>query len=159
VARPSNRRTRGGVTGHPAPRLSYVLGRAEFALRRRLGEALSPLGLTLPQYTALSVLRRRDGLSNAQLARRALITPQSMITITTGLERKGLITRVPDPAHGRILRTLLTSAGDRLLVAADAAVDAIEADMLQELSSADRGRLLDDLKSCVRMLGAGFVDI
>ena len=35
-----------------------------------------PIALT--GYTALSVLRAQDGLSNAQLARRSLVTPQSM---------------------------------------------------------------------------------
>ena len=54
------------------PRLSYVIGRLDRVLRRRLGAALEPAGLTLPAYTALSVLRDRDGLSNAQLARRSL---------------------------------------------------------------------------------------
>jgi DNA-binding MarR family transcriptional regulator len=136
-----------------------VLGRADFALRRRLGEVLSPLGLTLPQYTALSVLRRRDGLSNAQLARRTLIAPQSMMTVIAALQEKGLITRVPDPAHGRILRTLLTAGGSRRLEAAEEAVDAVESEMLQGLSATDGERLLDDLKSCVRMLGAGLTDI
>lgn len=147
MATGSNRRTRGGVAADPTPRLSDVLGRADFALRRRLAEGLSTLGLTLPQFTALSVLRRRDGLSNAQLARRTLITPQSMIIVTAALEREGLITRVPDPAHGRVLRTLLTDSGSRLLDAADQTVEAIEADMLQELSAADRKRLLDDLRA------------
>ena len=39
--------------------------------------------LTLPQYTALSILRRSTGLSNAQLARRTYVTPQAMIEVTT----------------------------------------------------------------------------
>jgi len=59
------------------PRLSYAIARLDRVLRRRLTAAVEPTGLTLPAYTALSVLRAQDGLSNAQLARRSLVTPQS----------------------------------------------------------------------------------
>ena len=51
------------------PRLSYLIGRLDRVLRRRLAAAVEPAGLTLPAYVALSVLRAQDGLSNAQLAR------------------------------------------------------------------------------------------
>src|SRR5438067_9226765 len=60
------------------PRLSYLIGRLERLVRRRLATALEPAGLTLPAYTTLSVLKAQNGLSNAQLARRSLVTPQSM---------------------------------------------------------------------------------
>ena len=43
------------------PRLSYVIGRLDRVLRRRLSAAIEPIGLTLPAYTALSVLRVRMG--------------------------------------------------------------------------------------------------
>ena len=65
------------------PRLSYVIGRVERVLRRRITAAVEPSGLTLPAYTALSVLRVQDGLSNAQLARHSFVTPQSMSEVLT----------------------------------------------------------------------------
>jgi DNA-binding MarR family transcriptional regulator len=137
------------------PSLSYVVGRLHQALRRNLGEGLASLGITLPQYTALSVLKRRGALSNAQLARRVMITPQSTIKVISALERKQLITRVPDPDHGRIRRTLLTPTGQDVLEACDRVAAQIEAKMLDELPERERARLLAGLRSCVRMLGAG----
>ncbi|HEY2600632.1 MAG TPA: MarR family transcriptional regulator [Thermoleophilaceae bacterium] len=138
------------------PSVSYVLGRLDLALRRYLAEGLASVGVTLPQYTALSVLRDRGALSNAQLARRVLITPQSTIKVIAALEKKGLITRVPDPDHGRILRTLLTPNGQDVLDACDRVAAQVEAKMLEELSPEERDALHTSLKSCVRMLGAGF---
>jgi len=138
------------------PGLSYVIGRLELALRRSLAEGLSSVGVTLPQYTALSVLRRRGALSNAQLARRVMITPQSTIKVIAALERKDLITRVPDPDHGRILRTLLTPLGQEVLAACDRVAAQVEARMLEGLSSEEREALAKALKSSVRNLGAGF---
>jgi DNA-binding MarR family transcriptional regulator len=144
----------GTVPGHD-PRLSYVIGRLDRAVRRELQDRLHPFGLSVPEYTALSVLRTRPGLSNAQLARRALITPQSMSEITVALERKGLVARDPDPAHNRILRAHLTRKGERLLDDCEARVDDMEREMLDGLSPTQRRQLLAGMRHCVRHLGAG----
>ena len=93
------------------PRLSYVIGRLDRILRRRLSAAVEPFGLSLPAYTALSVLRVHDGLSNAQLARRSLVTPQSMLEALTQLVDQAYVRRKDDPDHGRIIRIYLTAAG------------------------------------------------
>ena len=123
------------------PRLSYVIGRLDRVLRRALREALAPHGLTVPEYTTLSVIAARGGLSNAQLARRSLITPQSMNEVLMALERHGYVRRSADPAHGRVMRTELTRAGARALAACDRAVDELERRMLGDLD----GKAADDL--------------
>src|SRR5439155_21814414 len=97
----------GGSVAAVSVRLSYVVGRLDRVLRRRLGEALAPHGLTVADYTALSVLRSRSGLSNAQLARRTLITPQSMNEVLGRLVERGYVDRSQDTDHGRIIRAEL----------------------------------------------------
>ena len=72
------------------------------------------------------------------------------------LEKKGLISRVPDPDHGRILRTLLTPSGQDVLEACDRVAQQVEAKMLEDLRPEERVALHAGLKSCVRNLGAGF---
>ena len=47
------------------------------------------MALSLNQYTTLSVLDQRGGLSNAQLARRSLVSPQSMNEVLLALEQRG----------------------------------------------------------------------
>lgn len=140
------------------PRVSYLVGRLDRALRRRLDEVLEPRGLSVRQYTTLSVLRARSGLSNAQLARRSLMTPQSMSEVLVALEARGLVRRVPDESHGRVMRTELTRAGSALLESCDRAVDGLEEQMLAELPATERSGLLDALRSCARGLGAGIHD-
>jgi DNA-binding MarR family transcriptional regulator len=138
------------------PRLSYVVGRLDRAVRQRLDEVVRRHGVSIPQYTALSVLRSRGGLSNAQLARRSLMTPQSMSEVLAALVEKGLVVRTASPDHGRIKRTELTEAGRSVLDACDVDVDEIEQLMLSELDFDQRDRLVVALKSCLRQLGAGF---
>ena len=155
------------MTGPGAPdapatapvRLSYVIARLDRAVRRGIEDALEPVGLTVPQFTALSVLARRAGLSNAQLARRAYITPQSMNEVVLELERKGLLEREPDPAHRRILRATVTRKGRRVLDRCEAAVAEMEERMLEALDDEGRERIIHYLAACVHALGAGLPDL
>ena len=139
-------------------RVSYVIARLDRALRRQIADMVAPHGLTATQYTALSVLRAGKGLSNAQLARRSYVTPQSMIEMLGTLESKGLIQRSPAPDHGRILRTELTTKGRRLLSRCDEELDRIETDMTSELTPDELAAFEHMLRSCVHMLHAGLTD-
>lgn len=134
--------------------LSSVVARLDRAVRRGIEEAIAPHGLSVPQFTVLSALARRSGLSNAQLARRASITPQSMHEVVLGLERDGLLRRSPDPAHRRILRAALTAEGRRRLTRCERAVEAMEERMLGALPAGTGDRLLHDLTACVQALEA-----
>jgi DNA-binding MarR family transcriptional regulator len=118
------------VTELAGPRLTYLVKRLEMAERARMEEVLQAHGVTLHQYTALSLLERRDGLSSAQLARRHFVTPQAMNQLVATLERDGLIRSEPDTANRRILRTSLTDDGRATLAACHAAVDDLERLML-----------------------------
>jgi len=134
------------------PRLGYLIGRLERVLRRRLTAAIEPDGLTLPAYTALSVLRAQDGLSNAQLARRSLVTPQSMSEVLALLVELRYVRRRAEPGHGRVLRTELTAAGRRALERCDRAVDAVERELLSDLDADEAADLRDALLRCSRAL-------
>jgi DNA-binding MarR family transcriptional regulator len=146
-------------TGAPrtvSPRLSYVIGRLDRALRREIGALVAPFGLTVPKYTALSILRDRPGLSNAQMARRSYVTPQSMNEVLASLEQDGLIVREPAANHGRVLEVALSDRGHEVLAACDRAVTHMENAMLADLDDAERRQLLEALVNCVYRLGAGF---
>lgn len=123
------------------PRLSYMVARLDRLLRSELSEALAEFGLSVPQYTVLSVLRRRSGLSNAQLARRAYVTPQAMHQILTSLEEAGLVERKTSADHGQVRLAGLTPTGRRLLEECAPTVDTVEAKVFANLSESDRKKL------------------
>jgi DNA-binding MarR family transcriptional regulator len=137
------------------PRISYVVARLERAIRRAINERVGAHGLTVLQYTTLSILGYRGELSNAQLARRAYMSPQAMSEVIEALEGKGLIERAPRPGHRRVLPAVLTAKGRKVLRACDAAVDELESEMLRGLGRRDRASLRAGLVSAVRALGAG----
>jgi DNA-binding MarR family transcriptional regulator len=120
------------------PSLIYIVGRLNQGMSRELRTLLREWDLSVQEYTSLSVLDLRPGLSNAQLARRALVSPQSMIEILTKLESRGLVERVVDPDHGRVIRNHLSDDGRRALAVAAPGVEALQDRIFGELSDAQR---------------------
>lgn len=95
--------------------LGYLLRQAHAASRLSMERALGQLGVTSPQFVVLTMLKAYPGLSGADLARVALLTPQTVSVIIRNLERDGAIRKTPHPVHGRVLQWTLTSHGTRLL--------------------------------------------
>ncbi|MDO4887864.1 MAG: MarR family transcriptional regulator [Actinomycetaceae bacterium] len=110
-------------------RLGYSIKRVEQRLMAAKAKALREFGLTVPQYVALMALREIPDQSAAQLARVALVSPQTVATIVGNLEAKGLISRRGSPQHARVVVCSLTPAGQELVARADAVVGVIEDDV------------------------------
>lgn len=95
--------------------LGYLLRQAQAAARLSMERALAELGVTAPQFVVLTMLKAYPGLSGADLARVALLTPQTVGVIIRNLERAGAIGKTPHPVHGRVLMWTLTPSGAALL--------------------------------------------
>ena len=127
------------------PRTTYLVGRLDRIVRRGLESVLARHSITVQQYTALSVLAARPGLSNAQLARRSLMTPQGMNQALAALSDAGLVRRVPQPDNRRILSIELTARGKAVVKRCDVVVDGFERQLLSRLSARQREELYDTL--------------
>jgi DNA-binding MarR family transcriptional regulator len=142
-------------SGQRGQRLTYLVKRLEMAERARMEEVLRPLGVTLHQYTALSILQRREGLSSAQLARRHFVTAQAMHQLVATMERDRLIERRVGEGNRRILRAWLTGHGAEVLAACHQAVDEVEDRMLSSLTPAEAIRFGRALERCLDALTDG----
>jgi DNA-binding MarR family transcriptional regulator len=121
--------TLGHMPGRRAPRTSYLIKRAQYAVYVQLEERLKAFDLTAAQYAVFSIVGHRDGLSSAQLARRFAVTPQTMIKLIALLENKGLIRRSVDSDNRRALKVAVTAAGKRMLAKCEAEIDRMESDV------------------------------
>lgn len=110
--------------------LSYLLRQAGAASRLSLERSLADIGVTPPQFVALTMLKAYPGISGADLARLTFLTPQTIGVIVGNLEKAGAITRQKHPTHGRALRWVLTPAGEKRLTAARSRAHALEAKMV-----------------------------
>ena len=122
-----------GQAGH----LGYLLRQAANGQRRRMDQALAAVGLTHPQFLVLTMVRAYPGCSNADIARLTMLTPQTVHAMITVLLHKGLISRQPNPVHGRILNIELTNAGRELLGRGRARALAVESDLQGALKDAE----------------------
>jgi DNA-binding MarR family transcriptional regulator len=129
----------------PRPSLLYAVKQVELIVRAHLDDLLRESAVTALQYTALTVLARRDGLTSAELARNSFVTPQAMADLVTALERNGLIVRRRNPENRRQLLISLTPAGHALLAQFDVPVTGLETRMLEGFDEAERERFRDYL--------------
>lgn len=140
------------------PRVLYVMKQVELATRARLEEIAKPFGVTALQYTALTVLDRQAApISSAELARLSFVTAQTMADMVAALERRGLVARAPDPAHGRRLLITLTDQGEALLRAVEPGVAELEETLLDGFSVSERAgfsRILDRARRNLAAAGA-----
>lgn len=133
-------------------RITYLVKWVEFRLRCRMDSALERHALTTPEYTALSVLQLRSGLSSAQLARRTLVNRQAANHIVASLEGRRLIRRSPDPEHEHVPQFWITERGMELLLACSRAADDVESNLLAELTADEVVQLRGLLGKCLSAL-------
>jgi DNA-binding MarR family transcriptional regulator len=133
-------------------RVGYLIKRAQTVLHDAMADVLGSHDLTVTQFAVLTALDEEPGLSNADLARRAFVTPQSMHAVLQELERLQFVMRRPHPQHQRVLQAELTEAGRRTLKSANYSVNAVEEQMLRKHSDPERSRLSSALSSCIDSL-------
>jgi DNA-binding MarR family transcriptional regulator len=122
-----------GEKGH----IGYLLRQAHAAHRIRMEHALADTGMTLPQFSVLTMLAAYPGASGAALARLSLLTPQTMSVIVANLEKAGLVSRRAHPEHGRIRIIEITDAGHALLKRCKAAVASAEKALMTGLDASE----------------------
>ncbi|MBL1067820.1 MarR family winged helix-turn-helix transcriptional regulator [Streptomyces sp. 7-21] len=126
-------------------RLGHLIKKVEHELTSAKHMALRPLQVNVPQYNVLRALSQESGLSGAALARRCMVTPQTMSSVLSTLEGRGLVERKPHPVHGHVVEVHLTPEGRSLLTRADEVVEAIEARLAAAFSPEETETLLSYL--------------
>jgi DNA-binding MarR family transcriptional regulator len=136
-----------------APRTLYLLTQTSQGLRAQLEKALCSLEITGLQYTVLSIVAARGGLSSSDLSRWFFVTPQTMNEIVIGLHRRGMLERKNDAKNRRTLRMTLSPAGRKLLANCHSVADLIEADAFAALAPQQLRQLRRVLSSLLMRLG------
>src|SRR5215470_16214148 len=117
--------------------LGYLLRQASVALRSRMERELSEEDVTPPQFAVLTMVGAYPGLSNADLARLSLLTPQTVSVIVSNLKRSGRLASHPHAVHGRIQQLEITKAGQDILTRCRPHIQRIEKRLAAGLSAND----------------------
>lgn len=130
--------------------------RAQQILMSRLNEVLEPFELTFPRYEALMLLHfsRRGALPLGKIGERLQVHRTSVTNTVDGLERSGLVRRVPHESDRRAVLAEILPAGREVADAATAALNGAEFGT-EPLAEQD----LRDLFESLRVLRAGAGDL
>ena len=104
----------------------------------RLGRSLANTGLRWTEFAVLHHLEAQGPVSQRELALALRIQPSNIVGLLDDLERRGLLTRTPDPRDRRRHRVQLTPGGLRAVTLAREATQRAEADVLAPLTPAER---------------------
>ncbi|MGI9020208.1 MAG: MarR family winged helix-turn-helix transcriptional regulator [Solirubrobacterales bacterium] len=99
------------------------------------------MGLRPADFAVLHNLAESEGATQLLLARALRIHPSNLVALLDGLEAGGWLERTRDPADRRRHVVALTPAGAKLLVAARAAAEAAERELLEPLKASERVQL------------------
>ncbi|MEU0564854.1 MarR family transcriptional regulator [Nonomuraea sp. NPDC005983] len=128
--------------------LSEDLRIAVGRLARRIRQLYTNASNDELSFTELAVLSRldRDGPhTSAQLAALEKVTAQAVGTVLGGLDRRGLVSREPDPADGRRVITAISDPGKAALNNRERVItERLEA-AVSTLTPEERARLADAL--------------
>jgi DNA-binding MarR family transcriptional regulator len=101
-----------------------LLWQLDHALQQRSKRMQAALGITGPQRLVIRIVGRFPGLPAGQLARILHLHPSTLTGILARLERRGLITRRPDPRDRRRTLLGLSAKGMRLDVESEGTIEA-----------------------------------
>ena len=125
-----------------------------FNFREQVDAALEEagIGLNFAESSALSLLNLRPGSNGAELARRAMVSPQAMNAVLARLADRKLVERRAHPESLRADAWHVTAKGTRLLERAREAFGRVMSRMLAPLQPADVSRLTRYLRACAGAL-------
>lgn len=147
--------TKNAELQHPPHVLGLLLKSLQHTLRQTFDQALRKQGveLSFAQFSALFNLHCDPGVAGAQLARRAMVSAQTMNSALRALELDGYIERRPHPLTRRADSWSLTDAGLEELERARRVGSAIFARMLGGFEAAELAAFEDYLRRCITALG------
>lgn len=136
---------------NPEGHVGYVLKSLMHALRQATESALreAGFGLSMAHLVTLAAIHTEPGLPGAQIAKRLLVTAQSMNAILKALESAGLARWQPNPNNQRAQSWFITPAGERMLYGSGAACEPVFEQMQVQLDTEERAQLINLLQRCV----------
>ena len=102
------------MTLAPADMLCFALYSTAHAVQSAYAPLLEPLGLTYPQYLALSALAARDGQSVSEIGTQLRLESNTLTPLLKRMETAGWLTRRRDAQDERQVRLTLTPEGRAL---------------------------------------------
>jgi DNA-binding MarR family transcriptional regulator len=140
-----------GMTEIDGPDLCYSLATRRGAryLARLYDRRLAPAGITISQFSILSLLERHPGVSVAELARQMVMERTTLVRALRPLQAAGLVQS--EPGSGRALKLFASASGLRKVAEALPAWEAAQAEFETAFGHDRAARLRGDILELTRV--------
>lgn len=137
-------------------RVTWLVKLAEREVGKELDRELRHTGLTKSQFGVLQALIHLERASSAALARTVFVTPQAMVGIIAGLEKKGLIRRRSSKVSARAIDATVTAQGKATYTEGERMVRKVDDLLAMEFTAEELDQYADFLeRTIVAMRRAG----
>ena len=128
--------------GEKDRQLMFSLINTGHAVEQRLEEALTPVGLSLAKFGALThLVEAGEPLSLSECATKMTCVRSNITQLVDRLEADGLVRRVEDPKDRRAVRAAVTPLGAKRQAAGAKEVARVQAELAKILKGMDHGAL------------------
>ena len=127
--------------------IGFLIGDVSRLMRRRFDERARLIGVTRPQWRALTMLSRNEGINQGGLAELIEVEPITLCRMIDRLEEAGHVERRRDPADRRAWNIYLTERSRPLLDQLRAIADTLFTEALHGFDEQARATLIRSLES------------
>lgn len=106
--------------------LGFLLRKSAHLYRLKMEKVLLNYAITPPQFTILKIILTYPGFTNAEIARFASLTPQTVNLMIAKLEKAGILLKKLHPTNRKIQLIEITAAGQQLMEQCSEAIDQLE---------------------------------
>jgi DNA-binding MarR family transcriptional regulator len=125
--------------------IGFLISDVSRLMRRRFDERARAIGVTRPQWRALTALSRHEGINQGQLADLLEVEPITLCRMVDRLEDAGHVERRRDPGDRRAWKIFLTDRSRPLLEQLGRIADDLFGTALAGVAAEDRKRLTETL--------------
>lgn len=122
--------------------VGYNARRAALAVISIFLVRMEEFGLRPVDFSVASLINHNPGITSRQLCGALGILPPNLVGLLNGLEKRGLISRLPHPTDGRAMGLHPTPEGLKLMQEAEKAAAELEDRATQRLTAAERKTLM-----------------
>ncbi len=127
--------------------LAFLLARANALSLSRVNVALADFGFKIRHYSVLAIAATDARPSQRELSEFLQLDPSQIVSLVDFLEKRGLVTREPDPRDRRANVVVATEEGRKTVQQARAAVHVSEDHWFSILPPEDAQRLSSILRT------------
>lgn len=129
----------GRLRGKP----SWLINKVSARAHRLVKEAMAAADGRAYHFAILATVEEFGPSSQVQIGQRSGIDQSDMHAMVAELVKQGYVERAPDPTDRRLKLITLTDAGRRRLDELDVALNAVQDNVFNALSTTDRDRLTE----------------